>query len=109
MTDDEETAGPSLDDLDPGSLKAAVAGALGAFEEIRLPFEAVVVRDGEIDRDAVAQASAARIKSDSLYGESYVAREVRNEDDEEDLWVKVEVLDPTNVTVDEDGEIHRHG
>lgn len=89
-----EDAGETLDDLVPGELVVDISAALSEFPEFSLPWEAVVYEDGEIDREALAKAEAARIKSEALYGTAFVEREV--EPDEEDPErILVRVLDPS--------------
>lgn len=92
MGDEEET----LDDLDPGVLVAEVSAALSWFAEISLPYEAVVYEDGDIRREALANAEAARIKSESLYGESFFERDISGDEDDPDR-ITVRVRDPTEV------------
>lgn len=100
---DEDEAAETLDDLVPGKLVAEISAALSEFPEFSLPYEAVVYEEGEIRREALAKAEAARIKAESLYGNAPFEREIEGDEDDPDRIV-VRVLDPTKVTLDEDGE-----
>ena len=92
----EDDAAETLDDLVPGELVVDISAALSSFPEFTLPWEAVVYEDGEIDRDALAKAEAARIKSEALYGQAAVETDVEGDEDDPER-ILVRVLDPTEV------------
>lgn len=92
----EESPVEALDDISPQELEGHIAGALTSFPDFRLPYEAVVYEDGEVKPEALAKAEAAKIKSETLYGESVYEMEVEGDEDDPDRVIAI-VRDPTEV------------